>query len=498
MSTEVKTEKKISPKTMSIKTRKLMYIGFILLFILVLVGVNVLTSVLVKRNPSIELDLTSNKAYSLQDATVEYLNYVDGGINVKVLMTEEELIGIDSTYGYQVNQLLREMSTWDSINVEYLEVEMTSVTELSEKYSDIDWTNLEDVLIVESEKTGKYYGIKNEDIFSYQLDYTTSEYVIMGQNLESEVLSAIQTVSTDKVVKAAVSVGNGEPLSEESEYYYMVSNFLSSLEKNAYELVNVDLMKQNVPEDADVLIMMGTVYDLTEEGAENVSKWLQNDGDMGKTLFYVPVLTESKTPNIDLLLEQWSMNVTKGGVVEMDTTKLNAGGGGFFPDYVDETYTENLKNPDLAVIMANQYTRPIEITDESVASPLLVSSADAQVYMYSENEVLPEKEDGYNVAAVATKNGEGASSNIVVWGSLGSFTPDVFSVYNNESYVINLLNTLSDNKISAIAMNSVPLGGNQMVVTEANSAVFRTVFVIIVPILLLVFGIVVWVRRRNR
>ncbi len=498
----------VSGKKTSVVGRKIMYTVFILLFVLVLAALNVLSVFLVDKFPSLQLDFTSDNAYTLQNTTKEYLEYLDTSVTIKVLGSEAAVQSYDTTYGYQVNQLLHDMDAYKNVTLEYMDIEMESVSALSKKYPDIDWQNMKEMLLVENDKTGKYEGIAATDIFVLSMDYSTYEYYVSGQSVEKAVLSAIQRVTSEDIVKVAISVGNGEFLSEEHTYYSNYTNFESMLGYNAYDVVRVNLLTESIPEDAKVLVILGPTYDITDDESEKITAWLENGGNMGKTLFYAPYyIPGNETPNLDLLLEQWGMSVTKGWIVEGDATRIVENGNAFLAKYSNETFTSTLKDTSVSVVMGYDCL-PVEITDTAMAKPMLTTSEQATVMLLNSTEsesaepqYLEARADGYNAAAISTKTASsGETSNVVVWGSAMSLSdsPMKMDVYNNQSYFINMMNTLSENEVEGVVVDGVKLEGKLMTVTDAHKMIFRILFVIIIPIALIVTGIVVWVRRRNR
>lgn len=506
--TETANTPEVSKKKIGVRGRKVMYAVFILLFVLVLAAINVLSVFLVDKFPSLELDFTSDSAYTLQNTTKEYLEYLDSSVTIKVLGSEAAVESYDSTYGYQVNQLLHDMDAYKNVTLEYMDIEMESVTALSEKYPDIDWQNMKEMLLVESDTTGKYEGVEPTEVFVLSMDYTTYEYYVSGQSVEKAVLSAIQRVTSEEIVKVAISTGNGEFLSEDHMYYSNYANFESMLGYNAYDVTRFNLLTESIPEDAEVLVMLGPTYDLTNDEVEKISKWLDNGGNMGRTLFYAPYyIPGNETPNIDLLLEQWGMSVAKGWIVEGDATRIVENGNAFLAKYSNEAFTSTLKDTSVSVVMGYDCL-PVEISDTNMAKPMLTTSDKAKVMLLdtleednSEPQYLDARAEGYNAAAISTKTASnGETSNIVVWGSAMSLSdsPMQMDVYNNQSYFINMMNTLSENEVEGVVVDGVKLEGKLMTVTDAHKMVFRILFVIIVPIALVVTGIVVWVRRRNR
>ncbi|MBQ8001239.1 MAG: GldG family protein [Ruminococcus sp.] len=500
---------KTSYKRMTTKQRKLFYSIFIIIFLLIFAGVNVLATFLVNKFPALELDLTSGGAYSLQKTTEEYLDYMETEVNVKVLMEEETLLSVDSTYGYQVNQLLREMSRYNKVNLEYLNIEATSMKSMSEKYPDVDWSSSDNLIIVEDANTGKYECLALYDVFSPSYD-SSYNVVISGQYLEQCVLSSIQKITADKVIKIALSTGNGEFFNENSDLYSYCTYLPVILEDNAYEIEEVNLLSQAPSDDTDIIIMMAPSVDLTKEAVDNLSAWLSNDGNNGRTLFYVPFDYAEETPNLDLFLEQWGLKVGEGYISENDLNKGLAMMGedsnvNSMMDYYDETYTEGLTDRSLSVLMP--YCLPIEILDEEMATPLLRSSDTADILIPStdgsEHQYIKSDGTPHNAAAISTKtNDNDESSQVIVWGSYDGLSnqwtySSYSSNFNNTAYFINLLNTLTDND-AMIVIESVQVGGDSIIVTSAQQIAVFVIFVIIIPVALVVIGIIVWNKRRHR
>ncbi len=507
---EITMEKNVSYARMSHKSRKLLNTALIIVFVLIFVGVNVLSMFLVNRFPGLESDWTSSGSFSLNDTTKEYMKYLEKKVNIKVLMDEEEILKVDSGYGYQVNHLLKEMSRYENVNVEYLDIVSASLKTMKERYPDIDWTSADNLLIVEDAETLKYKGVGLYDVFAQTYD-ASYNVIIGGQYLEQTVLTNIQTVTADKIYKVALSTGNGEFFNENSQYYSYCSYLPYFLKDNAYEVENIDLFTQVPSAETDVIFMMAPSVDLTSDAVDALSKWLTNDGDYGKTIIYVPFDQAGKMPNLELFLEQWGIKVGEGYISENDLSKSLALGnnpGNLFPlmDYYGDNYTENLKNKTLSVLMP--YCMPIEILNSDMATPLLVSSDKADI-------VLPSKDDEGKVeykysegesltgAAISVKtNDNGDESNVVVWGAFDALKNDwTYSSYsnnvNNITYFINLLNNLTDND-AVVVVESAQVGGESILVTSGQKVAVGVIFILIIPVAVVVFGVIVWNKRRHR
>lgn len=493
-------------KRLTLTERKIINAAVIVVAILIIVGLPLLTQVLVNRFPQIERDITAKGAYTLDDATAEYLNYLDAKVDVTVLMPEENFVNLaDDTgspaYYYQANELLEKMSVYDSFNLSYKDISTTSQSVLENKYPDADWTSSDNIIVVEY--GDKYEVLTMTDVFSF--DPTSMMYynskVITSQNVEQEVLRAIQKLVTGESFKVAVSIGNGEFLNEASSAYADFNAILSLLEFNAYEIQNINLLTEELTDEIDALIMMAPMVDITDEQSEKINNWLTNGGNYGKTFMYVPYDYADGTENMDLLLEQWGMKVTKGYVLEKDETmtpSVNDPVG--YAEYANETFTEDIRT-SLYVMMP--YSMGVEITDAEIASPLLTTTDKAEIAVLgTENGETIKAEEAVNYAAIGTKGNSDKTetSNIIVWGSYDSLRYDrlLTTNFNNATYVLNMFNTALGNDSEGIVIDSVDLATETISVTAGQQKTVLVIFVFVLPLAVAALGVVIWVRRKNK
>lgn len=503
---------KFSISKLSRKSFRLFNSALIILGIIIFILVNVLAGSLVDKHPNLEKDWTKEDFYGLNKVTKEYLEYMESDITIKVLMDEERLIAVETDYGYgyQANQLLKQMSVYSNVTLEYENIITTPVKVLSQKYPDVDWGSADNLLLVTDNETGRYKIVNKNYVFPYTTDSSTGETYIYGQAVEASVLTAIQNVTSERVVKVGVSVGNGELFNSESVNFGACSYIPVFLDDNAYESEEINLLTDTPSEDMEVIIMMAPDTDLTAEAVDALSLWLRNDGDFGRTLFYVPNDQAKDTPNLNLFLEQWGMKLSEGYVSEdmENTVALGKTRSDRFAlmDYYDDTYTLDIRT-DLKVLMPDCI--PVEITDEAIATPLLVTSDKAAIVVASDESTmdgtkLPSSGKALNGAAIGVKsNDEEKKSAVVVWGSVYALkdtitATDVAGNYNNMTYFINLLNNFSAKNGDTILVESNRFESTSIIVKSSQQVTVGILFMFVVPIVLVTLGIVVWVRRRHR
>ena len=498
-------------KRLTPKKRRLVNIAIIAIVILAIVGLNFVAILLVDKFPALEADVTNNGAYSLNATTKEYLEYLDTPVTITVLKEESDFINMSddagtSAYSYQVNKLLKDMSVYKNIELKYMNVSAVSASTLSQQYPEVDWSSSNNLIIVES--GDKHEILAAEDVFNYSAEYYSyyGMNVITDQCVEQSVLSSIQRITADELIKVAFSTGNGEFLNPESEHYSNFSQLKTLLEDNAYEVTTINLLTEKISEDIDAIVMLCPSADITNEQSEAINTWLNNDGSFGKILLYVPFDLNVEIPNTDLLLEQWGLAVDRGYIYEEDLTMAMSGSSTpqltAIANYANDDFTAGLKTTTLPLLMP--YGVNIQITDENVAAPMLTSSEQAKVAVLGAEEVTYEDNGGkaLNYAAVGKKGNEDntLNSHVIVWGACEGISSGALTStnFNNASYVVNMFNTTLGNEMSSIVVEGATLTVETLTVNSAQQVFALVAFVIVVPLAMFATGIVVWVRRKNK
>lgn len=497
-----------SKKRLTLAQRRILNAVIIVVALLILVGLNILTTVLVDKFPSLESDVTEKGYYSLNDTAEEFFEFLDKDVKITVLMPEENFENQQddmgsSAYYYQANKLLRQMSVYDKVSLEYTDLSTASQSVFEKKYPDADWTSNSNLIIVE--KGDKYEVLTDTDIFTYDMSYLTyyNYKVISSQSVEQEIIKAVQKVTSDKSFKVAVSVGNGEFLNESSESYANYSGIKSLLDYNAYDVVNVNLLTEELTDDIDAILMMAPMVDMSNQQVEKLSAWLENGGNYGKTFIYIPNdYNIDNTPNTDLFVEQWGMKVQNGYVIENDATMTSQQGAPTgYANYADETFTEGLTTTMLSVYMP--YSLGVEIIDETIATPMLTSSDDVSLgILASETGETVKSDKALNYAAIAQKGNSDLSkvSNVIVWGSYDALRYDVLTAqnFNNADYALNMFDTALGNENDSIVIKGTDLTVETITVSSAQKTGVLITFVFAIPIIIGAVGIIVWIRRKNK
>lgn len=467
------------------------------LVIVMVIVLNIIIGLLVNRFPDLELDLTSNNSFALQDDTIDYVSHLNNDVTVYILM-EKDKFESQGTYFVQAQKMLNKMASKSDGKMKIKYVDLTSNPSFTSNYPNVDWqsSSANNIVLVES---GKQYKVLTlTDCFEYdeQTYNYYGTYSFTGTKIEQAVVTAILNVTTDDKVVVDMIKGNNE-----QDY----SSLKSLLENNAYQVNDVSLATGDFDKDAKVAIMYAPSVDLDEKIVEKLSTWLSNDGKYGRSLIYVPTADMGEMPNLDDFLKEWGMSIDRGYVFETDETALvNASSPYAFTVSYGDYYKDNLKNSKIPVVVSESHA--VNITDENTAHALLKTTNKAGVLPIDADKSWDYKDaitgNGENVAAEGVMTNEDKkSSRVVVFGSYVMFSDTImqYNSFNNSAYFMNVINTIADKEDVGITIESKSVDNTELGITDvATQNTMLVVFVIVIPIAILVAGFVFWLRRRNR
>lgn len=463
---------------------------FTLLLIIVLIGVNIGASALVNKYPSMQVDFTVGKNFELSEEMESYLDTVETDVKFTVLMLEEAFEN-NGSYYMQINTLLKKMALYnDHITVEY--VDLNNTPTFSEKYDRINWDDSTNYLMV-VESGDNYLVLDKDDVFESNVDYTTLTKYITASKFEQAAATAIFNVTTTEKPKVVFlkDVGEGD-----------YSGFVTLLENNAFEVEEINLTTTEIPEDAEFVVLFAPSVDLTDEAKDRLYTYLDEGRQDGATFIYIPSYENVDCPNVDSILEHYSLSIGSGIVFETDSSYLVSSESLYLTlvDYNSRIFMDGLTNQNVPVIFP--YARPVEIIEESEnIQGMLYSSTGAGIYPYDAGDdfnyedVLTEEE--IPVAVISSLE----NSNLVVFGSCDAFAEALLNngSYNNGPYFVNVFNTLAEKSSPDIVIESKTFSAYGLGLTSYNQvAVLSFVLRFVIPALILIFGIVVFIRRRNK
>lgn len=431
---------------------------------------------------SLSLDLTQNKIFSLTEQSIDFIKNLDKDVEI-ILLSEESTFVQTNDYFAQANSVLKKYDlNSEKIKLTYVDP-VKNPTYLNE-YSNENVT--ENSIIVKSGDKQKIIAV--QDLFDIQKSYNKS--VITGSKAEQELTSAILYVTSENQTKIAVLKGYGEQDS---------TAFQELLKKNNFNIVEISILTQEIPDDAKLAIIYGSERDFDAQSIEKLEKFLAIGGT---NLVYALNPKQAEATNLSAFLEKNNIKVKSGTVYETNMQNVLSNVFEAVNDYVDEEYKSNLKNADIPVLMP--YCKPLESTNSENTKVLLQFSSTAGIFPegaaqdfdFEGNVSGPIPSVIISNVKIDTKK----DSNIVVLGSYYALIQNCLSsnALNNSTYFVNMISKLTAREDVGITIESKSMEGKELGINKAAANTIGVVMAIILPIVVLVFGTVVFLKRKNK
>lgn len=492
--------------------RKLKYGSIAAAITIIVVAIVVLVNVIVNiasNKVNMSIDLTTNGNFEISQQTIDYLNTLDQP--VKIVCLSDELTFQTATYIYykQAYEVLKKYSIYsDYIDLKF--VDMVADPTYAERYKESYKGEISQYsIVVENEANGriKVFGIQDLYNTESQFDYSSFSYydVPVSSKAEQEITSAIMYVTDPDPIKAVVFNSETSGTS-----YDNVFNLLSA---NGYEVSEMDPLAGTIPEDTDIVVINAPLNDYDSSVIDMLYAFLDNDGKLGKSLIYFADYSQKTTSNIDTFLQEWGIRVENGIVADSDVNNLQSQNLYVIRDYIAENdYSTNLASASLPVI--DFQSRPLTLlfdNKDTRSTVALLQTKDTAFIMTDEVQQAIKNGDTSGIEyGVQTTMALGRKhifdednnlvfSNVLVIGSSEtldeSFTSTTY--FNNGDYFVSVVNTMAG-KNTGISIVAKDLGSDSFDMDQGTANRYFILFIVIVPVVVLIIGAVVFIRRRSK
>ena len=387
-------------------------------------------------------DLTENRLYALTDETKAFLSGLSEDITIYVLA--EEGAG-DADFSKTLERMADQTA---HIKIKY--VSPAKNPNFYQNYTDVQPSS--GSLIVEGDRRSTVvdYG----DIYTYEMDYSTYSYQTTGYDGEGQTVSALAYVTTEDMPVFYAIGGHGE-LELEEKFVNTITKENAACE--TLMLYSVD----EIPEDAQGVILNSPTSDYSKEDAEKVIAYLQKGGNA----LIISTMAEGEMANFKSILDFYGITEVDGTIVEEDRNYYYQNPYYLFPEIVSAEVTASLAD-GLVFAPFSKGLSYDEEKDDIHYTPLLTTSSSAfskvditdnSDYSKGANDI-----DGPFTVSVevekSTENG-GVSHAYVVGGeSLFTSLADDMAPGNNVKLFSSMISMLADHESSvAVPVKSLSM-----------------------------------------
>ena len=439
----------------------------------ILIVVNIFASTL----PSsiTKLDISSSKLYSITSNTKAVVN------NLQQDVTIYWIVQADMEDSIIENLLSKYESLSDHIEVVKKNPDVFPT--FTQSYTDETVPN--NSLIVESGERYRYISVNDiylsEDAYSY---YATDF------DGEGAITSAIDYVVTEDLPQLYVLQGHGEA--------DLPATFADAIEKENIETVALSLLAvDEIPEDADALLIYAPQSDITTEEADMLTDYADNGG---KLLVMAGPVEGAELTNLHSVLNHYGVTVTEGIVVENDRNYYAFGYPYvLMPDMASHAITDPLIEDRYYPIfpiaqgldVSGATAEVTELLGTSSFSFSKVAGFELDTYEYEDGDI----EGPFTLGVSIATESEGQ----IVWFSASDFLGDMYNAYSSGANVDLAMNAISAlmGEREAIAIRSKSLNYNYLTINESTASTLKFLMIGVFPLMYLAMGIFVIISKRK-
>lgn len=350
-------------------------------------------------------------------------------------------------------------------------------------------------------KSGSFHKIINEKEL-YNADYSTSTPQVYGLKIEQKITGAISYVVNGRIPKVYELTGHNETsiLDSPIEDELVAANFkISSLNITS---------SSGIPEDTDIIVIMGPQRDLSEYEAGKLINFLKNNGKLFIALGY----QKNNMPNLYSVLKLYDIKVYNGLVMERDSSRLYSefGDNPFFfaPIMQENPINKYIINSQSAPFLSGAvgFIRTKTEKRNLKFNNLLTTSSKSRLRVDLSKEddfLLPSDVQGpINVGVTVNEinldSGIESGARLALIGSPSAFTSmaNIGILPGNIKLLTGSLIWL-DNNSDFISIPTKSIYNKPLNINTNTAFIYGLIVTIIIPIIIMITSLIIYRKRKN-
>lgn len=457
--------------------------------LLVVLGMNIVVNILGEDN-NWNIDCSKQQYYSISQQTIEVLNGLNEDVYIYTLYNtgsvDETIYQLVSNYAVQSNY----------VHVE--NIDLTLNPGFTQKYDPYGAGIKEGSMIVTNADASLYKVLTVFDL--YKIDTTLN--MVWAIQAEPRITSVINYLKTGISPTIKLLAGHGESTLLELE---QLSVTLKGL---GYDFDPYDSTTATQPLDPDfnTLMVVSPKTDLANSEYESIKQFLKDGGNALFLIDYVALDTASgmfftnndHLDNFNALLMRYDVQINRNYIIGGNPNMILNRPGAHIPVMFKHMVTENLIEDNKTPVLSDVSSLTISGKDPSSAIILLtdkntwakdLDGGSMQINQTPEDETGP-----FVIAAV----GEVGNSRIAVFGTSSFVQSGEIERSANQDLIVGTVNSLANTSTDINIAAKLMVSGTINLASELQKNILIALVVGIMPLTVIVFGMVVWLRRRRK
>jgi len=466
-------------------------VGITVIVIAIVIVVNLIIGKL--PDSAVQKDISTTNIYSVSDTTKDLLSGLTDDVKIVVLTDPQSVDARITTF------LNKYASLSSHISLETVDTVLhpTALTQYNASDNSV---------VVTCDATGKSTTISFDSILLYDemsyYYYGTKTYTSFDG--EGQLTSAVNYVTSAEENTVYYTSGHGESSLSSSVTDLMTKANIKTQELNL-------LTVTSIPDDCNLLLMYGPTTDITSDEAKVLQTYLEGGG---KVLMLLGAAKDD-TPNINTVLNEYGLNL-ETGYVEDTSRCYQSHPYAIIPNLsVSGDLAGNMTSDSVLLYASMGMTQVDPARDTITLTTFMNSSANAALTK-DDGTVLSNGK--YVLGAYATESVGGTSdtstssdassssdtstdtgttARLTVISGYALIDSNITSSFSSLGNLTLFMNTVSANfsntKNVSIASKSLDTTYN----TVSHPGYFSLLFIFLIPLAFLIYGFVIWLRRRK-
>lgn len=444
---------------------------------------NAIVGIISDKHP-LKIDLTKDSVYEFSEQTENVMKNLSENVTAYALLPE----GSSGEYiDYMKEYLDKYKVLSDNFKVEY--IDPYDNPSFMNGYSDGENQAQAGSVIIEC---GEKYEIVTFNQIYTQNSFTGAVQIDMEKKVTNAIMNVTGLLSGAKVY---FTTGHNE---------YEMNNLKSLLKDEGYKCADINLSVEELPEDAEIIFSASPMADFTAEERDALDKYMDRGGKF--VLLANPGM--QKAERLDSYLEEWGIKLNYDYVIELDQNSALASGTGLpvpVAKMQEHAITKNLLSSKSILVMPDTMSlEEKKAANGAVVTKLLMTSDMAYGKKNIASTTIEKEEGDYEgplcIAALSEKSKDDVTSSVVVICSLSSAEIQGIlkeKAYLNGDFILNTAAHLCGAKTSS-SIRAKQISAETMTMTQNQVVISALLLQYVLPLVILLIGFIVWLRRRYK
>lgn len=454
-------------------TRKLKKGGYTAILSVVVIAAIIILNMIVGRLPEKvrQWDLSSSQIYTLGGTTSDSIKNLDKDVTIYV-------VGDPASVDKRITGFVKRYEDLSS----HIKVETVDSVLHPDQVKKLNATD--QTLLVSCEATNKTESIP----FTNIIKIDESSYYYYGQTKEAafdgegQLTGAISHVTSEVEKTVYVTEGHGE-----AAFGTTVSDMLK---KSNLTVSSINLLKDGkIPDDCELLLMNAPVSDLANDEKTMVSDYL----DQGGHVLIMAGYSDKDRSNLNSIINAYGLNLENGMAADTKNFYQNN------PYYIFPTMeagsdvTSGVDTKSAALVLQSAALTQNENLPEGINVTPFMKTSDKGMLVTESGQ----KEGTYILGAVSEKTLDSGSARLTVLSTPSLIDENLNTSFTNLSNLTLFMNAVTSN-FKDVANVSIPSKSLEVTYnTVTHGGLWGILFIFVIPVAALGWGLMVWLKRRR-